>query len=219
MSSTQENRAGATYSTTDTRDKPADPYKEVNSDVDVPIKEKVEDLIAFVEGVKLGMMTTRQSQSGLLVSRCMSLVARENGIDFLFHTNTETGKTDELHSDPHVNLGFLKNSTGEWASISGIAAIDTDREKVRQYYTPALKAWVGDLGDKIHGGDPKDPRLAVIKVHAKTATYSLQKGTALSRGLEIAKGSIIGNVANTNELRELTEEELQTFRNSQQLIS
>lgn len=76
MSSTQENRAGATYSTTDTGDKPADPYKEVNSDADASIKEKVEDLIAFVEGVKFGMMTTRQSQSGLLVSRCMSLVAR-----------------------------------------------------------------------------------------------------------------------------------------------
>jgi len=76
MSSAQENRAGATYSTTDTGDKPADPYKEVNSDVDASIKEKVEDLIAFVEDVKFGMMTTRQSQSGLLVSRCMSLVAR-----------------------------------------------------------------------------------------------------------------------------------------------
>ncbi|PWW74570.1 hypothetical protein C7212DRAFT_353268 [Tuber magnatum] len=219
MPGAQENKAGATYSTADTGDKPADPYKDLNLDRDTSIKEKVEDLIAFVEGVKFGMMTTRQSQSGLLVSRCMSLAARENGIDFLFHTNTETGKTDELHSDPHVNLGFLKNSTGEWASVSGTATVDNGSGNSRRYYTPALKAWIGDLGDKIHDGGPEDPRLAVIKVQAKTATYALQKGTALSRGLEISRGAITGNTANTNELRELTEEELQTFRNSQQLIS
>lgn len=108
---------------------------------------------------------------------------------------------------------------GEWASISGIASIDNSREKVRQYYTPALKAWVGDLGDKIHDGSPGDPRLAVIKVHAKTASYSIQRGTAISRGVEIAKGAITGSVASTNKLRELTEEDLQTFRRSQQAIS
>lgn len=44
---------------------------------------------------------------------CSLLTAcgQEDGIDFLFHTNTETAKTDELHSDPHVNIGFLKSST------------------------------------------------------------------------------------------------------------
>lgn len=88
-----------------------------------------------------------------------------------------------------------------------------------RYYTPSLKAWVGDLGDGIHNGGPEDPRLAVIKVHAKTATYAIQKGTAISRGIEIAKGTITGNTASTNRLRELTEQELNTFRSSQQLIS
>jgi len=64
MSSTWENKAGAAYSTTDTRDRPAGPHNGVNSDMDASIKEKVEDLIVFVEGVKFGMMTTRQNQSG-----------------------------------------------------------------------------------------------------------------------------------------------------------
>lgn len=126
---------------------------------------------------------------------------------------------------------------GEWASISGIADVNNDREKVKQYvievnfdvtvlmpwlfryYTPSLKAWVGDLGDGIHDGSPGDPRLAIIKVRAKTATYAIQKGTAVSRGIEIAKGTITGNAASTNRLRELTEQELNTFRSSQKLIS
>lgn len=82
-----------------------------------------------------------------------------------------------------------------------------------------MKAWFGDLGDGIHNGGPDDPRLAIIKVHAKTATYSIQKGTAISRGIEIAKGAVTGTAASTNKLRELTEQELNTFRSSQQLIS
>ncbi|KAI5845739.1 hypothetical protein DFP73DRAFT_476907 [Morchella snyderi] len=217
MSSAHPNNTGGTYTQTGT--KHADPYKEKNLDNECPLKDKVQDLVEFVEGLKFGLMTTRQRDSGFLVSRCMAVAAKEDGIDFLFHTNTESGKTDELATDPHVNLGFIKSSTGEWASISGIADIDNHKEKVKQYYTPTLKAWVGDLGDGVHNGGPDDPRLAVIKVHAKTATYAIQKGTAISRGIEIAKGTITGNAASTNRLRELTEEELNTFRASQQLIS
>jgi len=193
--------------------KSADPYKEANADnLNVSLKEKVEDLMTFITNTKYGMMTTRQDRSGLLVSRCMALADKENGVDLIFHTNTETGKTDELHSDPHVNMSFIKPSTGEWASISGTASIETDREKIRNHYSPSLKAWVGDLGDGVHDGGPEDPRIAIIKIRAVTATYALRKGTTVQRGLEIAKGTIIGCVASTNMLREITEAELQQYR-------
>ena len=55
-------------------DKPADPYKATNlSDPD--LKEKVQDLVTFMEYCKFGMMTTRIESSGLLTSRCMALAA------------------------------------------------------------------------------------------------------------------------------------------------
>jgi len=201
------------YTTSDTGAKAADPYKEANADnLNLSLKEKVEELIGFATNTKFGMMTTRQDLSGLLVSRCMALAATENGVDLIFHTNTETGKTDELHSDPHVNIAFIKPSTGDWASISGTASIETDREKVRAHYSPSLKAWVGDLGDSIHNGGPDDPRIAIIKVKAITASYALQKGSVISRGIEIAKGAVTGSTASTTKLREITKEELQQYR-------
>jgi len=218
MTSVHSTQPGGSFSSTNPEHR--DPYKEKNMDnMGTSLKEKIEDLMEFCEAAKFGMMTTRQASSGMLMSRCMAMATKENGIDMLFHTNTETGKTDELVSDPHVNLAFLKSSTGEWASISGVASIETDRERVRKYYTPSLKAWVGDLGDKVHDGGPEDPRLAVIKVHAKTATYALQKGNAISRKVEVAKGAVTGQAASTNKLREITEEEINTYRNSQQMVS
>ncbi|KAL8716700.1 MAG: hypothetical protein Q9181_008398, partial [Wetmoreana brouardii] len=130
------------------------------------------------------------------------------GVNLLFHTNTESGKTDDIKSDPKINIAFL-NPTGEWASVSGEATIVTDRETVRKYYAPTLKAWLGDLEDGTHDGGPEDPRIGVIKVEAKTATYAIATKTMLGRGVEIAKGTLTGQAPNVNKLRELSEEELQ----------
>ncbi|MCJ1270528.1 hypothetical protein MMC22_010425 [Lobaria immixta] len=199
------------YSNTDTGDKTADPYKAKN--IDQPsLKEKVEGLSTFISNSKFGMLTTRIEGSKLLTSRAMSVAAQETGgIDLIFHTNTESGKTDDIEGDPEVNVSFL-NSTGEWASVSGEAKVIADRDIVRKYYSPALKAWVGDLGDGVHDGGPEDPRIAVIRVVARTATYALAVGTSLGRGIEIIKGAVTGQTAEVNKLRELTEKELDEWR-------
>lgn len=40
------------------------------------LKEKIGDLVAFIEKCKFCMMTTRIGESGLLVSRCMALAGK-----------------------------------------------------------------------------------------------------------------------------------------------
>lgn len=92
--------------------------------------------------------------------------------------------------------------------MSGEATVVTDRDVVRKYYNVSLKAWVGDLGDGVHNGGPEDPRLAIIRVVARTATYALAVGTSLGRAVEIVKGAVTGQAAQVNKLRELTEKEL-----------
>ena len=56
-------------------DKPADPYKATNL-TNPDLKEKVQDLVSFIESCKFGMMTTRIESTGLLTSRCMALAAK-----------------------------------------------------------------------------------------------------------------------------------------------
>lgn len=71
------NRANMSFSNTSSipSDKPADPYKEKNLQ-EPELKEKIEDLVTFMEHCKFGMMTTRIASSGLLTSRCMALAAK-----------------------------------------------------------------------------------------------------------------------------------------------
>ena len=132
-------------------------------------------------------------------------------MDLLFHTNTESGKTDDLATHSTVNVAFI-NSSGEWASISGHATVETDRSVVKKYYSPSLKAWMGDLGDGTHDGSADDPRIGVIRVKASTAQYAISKRTQLGSLVEVAKGVVTGETADVNKLRKISEEEVQQWR-------
>lgn len=202
------------FSNTSTGDKPADPYTKVNADQAVPLEQKVADLSTFVQACKFGMLTTRDAASGRLVSRCMAVAAQEHGgVDLLFHTNTESAKTDELQADAHVNVAFL-NGSGEWASVSGAATVETDRDLVKKHYSPVLKTWLGDLGDGKHDGSENDPRIGVIRVKATSAVYTIVAKNFVSRVVEVAQGAVTGKPAEINKLREVTESEISQWRSS-----
>jgi hypothetical protein len=88
----------------------------------------------------------------------------------------------------------------------------TDRELVRKHYSSQLKAWLGDLEDGKHDGGPEDPRIGIIRVKTQSATYSITHKSALGRTAEIAQGALTGKPAVVNKLRELTEEDVRTWR-------
>ncbi|KAI1206149.1 uncharacterized protein F4807DRAFT_453579 [Annulohypoxylon truncatum] len=205
-------RTMATFSNTDTGDKPSGPYYNKNIDNDVTLKEKVETLTKFVSSCKFGMMTTHDVVSGKLVSRCMAVAGKEGGdIDLTFTTNTESHKTDELKADKHTNISFC-DSSGQWASFAGNASIETDRDAVKKFYSSALKAWLGDLGDGVHDGSENDPRIGVLRVKTSSVTYAITDKTLPSRMAEVAKGTITGEPAKVNKLREISEDEVRQWR-------
>ena len=111
-------------------------------------------------------------------------------------------------------MSFL-NGTGEWASISGTADVIVDRAMVHKYYSQELKTWLGDLEDGTHDGGPDDPRIGVIKITAKTATYAISRGTMLGRAAEMVQGAITGKAAQVNKLREISESEIGEWRSQQ----
>ena len=77
---------------------------------------------------------------------------------------------------------------------------------------------MGDLGDGKHDGGPKDPRIGIIKVEATTATYAVVRKNAVSRVAEIAQGVVTGKAASVNKLRELSEQEIETWRSSNKMV-
>lgn len=77
---------------------------------------------------------------------------------------------------------------------------------------------MGDLGDKKHDGGPQDPRIGIIRVLAKTATYAVVRKNAVSRAAEMAQGVVTGKAPAVNKLRELSEQEVETWRSSNKMV-
>lgn len=144
------------------------------------------------------------------LTRANTFLLQENGgIDLIFHTNLFSGKTMDLTTHPkEVNMSFLDITTGAWASISGTASIIGDPGVVQKYYSPTLKAWLGDMGDGVHDGGPTDPRIGVIKLESKLATHVVARKGMLGRAVNTVKGAVKGDVPQVNSIRELSSEEL-----------
>ena len=129
----------------------------------------------------------------------------------MFHTNTESGKTDSLASDSAINIAFL-DSSGQWASVAGTAVVSTDRKLIKDNYSPALKAWLGDLGDGTHDGGPDDPRIGVIYVKSEAITVAVTDKTFVGRGVDVAKGVLTGETPGFMRLKDISAEECEQIR-------
>lgn len=123
----------------------------------------------LIEDIEIAMMTTRRSD-GHLESRAMATQKRASGADLWFVTMDGTAKLRDIAADPHVNLSYYKDRTREWISVSGIATISRDRQKIRQLYAADWKIWFPEEGDPRHG-TADDPRMALIGVDVHAAVF------------------------------------------------
>jgi len=167
----------------------------------LPEEKKLEQLYELIDGIETAMLTTR-SQDGLLVSRPMQTQARRTGTNLWFMTSLETGKVEEIESDPQVNLAYYKDGTREFVSVSGRARIIRDRQTIHELYAPDWKAWLGDEGGERDGG-PNDPRIALIEVTADSATYLKSTHSRPVALFQIAKALATGNPPKAGDLGHL----------------
>lgn len=173
---------------------------------EAPTEEKLDKLYELIDGIEIAMMTTRRPD-GSLVSRPMATQARRAGTDLWFMTNVETAKVDELVAAPQVNLGYYKDGTREYVSVSGIAHVTQDRSLIRQLYKPDWRAWLGDEGEDRDGG-PDDQRIALIEVKAESAVYLKADRPRPLALFSVVKAMVTGEPPKTGDLGELNRQEL-----------
>jgi general stress protein 26 len=178
-----------------------------NTDNEVPLEKKLDDLYKLIDGIETAMFTTRRAD-GSLHSRAMQTQRRTAGVDLWFMTNWNSEKLDEIATDPNVNLSYYRDRTREWVSVSGRAIISRDRDLIEGLYQPDWKAWLGDEGGQYDGG-PKDPRIALILVTAEAVTYSKKDRPTPMVLFSIAKAMITGEPPKVADVRDLGSEELQ----------
>lgn len=168
--------------------------------------KKIDELYDLIKGIETAMFTTRRP-TGQLVSRPMATQDRIEGADLWFVSNAETHKLDELGLDPHVNCAYYNNRTHEWVSVSGVAHVSKNRNRIRQLYKESWKAWFGDDGGERDGG-PNDPRIALIMVEAEIATYMKVNKSRPVLLFEVIRAKVTGSGPRIGDIREITGAEL-----------
>ena len=125
-------------------------------------KDKLRDLL---DGFEHAMLVTRATD-GQLRSCPMVLADAEEDGTLWFMTQRQSGKVQEITRDDHVNVAM--QSSTKFVSISGLAEMVEDRQKVDQLWNEAWKVWF-----------PKgkgDPTLALLRVDGKSGEYWDQGG-------------------------------------------
>lgn len=165
------------------------------------MKTELQQFYRQIEKIEIAMMTTRRSD-GHLESRAMANQQPAAGADLWFVTAEGSAELRDLEHDPHLNLSYYREY--EWVSVSGIAIVTRDRQKIRELYAEDWKAWFPDEGDPRHG-TPDDPRLVLIGVDIHAAVFLQVDKPKPVLLYEVVKGWLTGSEPDLGEMHTLTE--------------
>lgn len=165
------------------------------------MKDELKKFYEMVEAMEIAMMTTRRPD-GHLESRAMATQKRSAGADLWFVTHDDTGKLRDIEHDAHVNLAFYKDRTREWISVSGLAQVSRNRDKIRELYAEDWKIWFTSEGDGRHG-TPDDPRMVLIGVDIYAAVFLEVDKPQPVVLYEMAKGWLTGSAPDIGEMHRL----------------
>jgi general stress protein 26 len=159
---------------------------------------ELDKLYKLIHDMEIAMMVTRRPD-GHLDSRAMATQKQAAGADLWFVTLEDTGKVREIGSDPHVNLSYYNSKSREWISVSGLAKISRDRQKIHELYAPDWKAWFAEEGDPRHG-TPDDPRMVLIGVDVHAAVFLEVNKPRPVVLYEVVKGWATGSMPDIGEM-------------------
>ncbi len=146
------------------------------------------ELGAIIDKAKIGLLTT-VAADGRLFSRPMAVKQREFDGDLWFFTEDPSEKTAEIRADDQVNVAFETGSG--WVSVSGEASIVTDPAIIDDLWDTSAEAWFTE--------GREDPKVAMLKVTAKSAEYWAANAPKPIVLLKYAKAAVLGGRPDVGE--------------------
>jgi general stress protein 26 len=133
--------------------------KRTTASADPEAYAKLQELVRHID---IAMVTT-VTVEGTLRSRPMVTRKFEEDGTLWFFTSDDSGKAHDLQEEHGVNVSYADPKHNRYVSVSGNANVLHNREKAKQLWAPALKAWFP------RGLD--DPHLALLCVRIESAEY------------------------------------------------
>lgn len=155
--------------------------------------EAIKKIQELTEGIDFCMLTT--NDGGALRSRPMSTQDTDFDGDIWFFTSEDTHKIEEIEKDNRVVIAYSKPDDNIFVSVSGRASISKDKAKMKELWSPVLKAWFPEGLD--------DPKLCLLKVEAEQAEYWEGSSSTLVQLFGMVKAIATGQEADYGENKKL----------------
>ena len=123
-----------------------------------PHQEGFEKLVAMIEALAVGMLTTEEENGGLR-SRPMTTQRAEKGVLWFFRGK----ELENAKKNAQVNVSYADPDDGVTVSVSGAARTFRDPAKARELWSSDARRWFTE--------GPDDPRLMILKVEIMQAEY------------------------------------------------
>jgi general stress protein 26 len=134
----------------------------MNSNPSVSDPQAFAKLQSLINRISVAMLTT-VGADGALRSRPMQTRLAEADGTLWFFTDDYSELVREVSEEHQVGLTYAEPKQQQYVSVSGTATLVHDRERMRQLWHPAVKAYFP------RGLD--DPRLALLRVRIESAEY------------------------------------------------
>lgn len=158
-------------------------------------EQALQKLRELVKDIDFCMLTTID-ENGDPHSRPMS----SNGDidpdgDLWFFTNLSSHKVTEIENSPKVNLSFADPENMRYVSITGVAQLVRDRQKIEELWRPEFKIWF-----------PKgkgDPEIALLRVSLQKGEYWDNPSSTIGFALSFVSSLVTGKQPDMGENKKI----------------
>jgi general stress protein 26 len=125
-------------------------------------EEQLKKFKDLAEDIRVCMMITKTAE-GKLNARPMSNAKVDEDGSIWFFTNEYSGKVEEISHKNEIFLSYSSPSKNSYLSFNAKATLSDDKEKIKELWSPAMKAWFPEGVD--------DPKILLIKADPEEAEY------------------------------------------------
>ncbi|MGI4022078.1 MAG: pyridoxamine 5'-phosphate oxidase family protein [Janthinobacterium lividum] len=145
--------------------------------------EQIKFLKDKIEDVRIAMLVTVNANHEIH-SRPMGTAKVDEDGNIWFFTNEYSSKVDEVSHENKVVVTYSNPGNSTYLSIKGTAALVDDKEKMKEYWNPIIKAFFPNGLD--------DPKLTLLKIDTQEAEYWDSNSSKMVVGFQMLKAIVTG---------------------------
>jgi general stress protein 26 len=146
-------------------------------------KEAKDKFKKLVDDIKVCMFITNHPESEH--TRPMFTIEVDDEQSLWFFTDIRSLKVEEVSDDKTVHLVYAHPGKESFLDVWGTATVNTDKNMIRDKWSPMIKAWFPDGVD--------DPNICLLKVKPQNAYYWDAKYGKMISMLKMVVAAVTGN--------------------------